>query len=143
MFLRAFEHWLPLAAEDPETGRRRPEEADRRRAPPGGGCRLPPQCLPNSSAVNAAHLKDGKNEHRLDKALEGGDSHAPCTCFSGDSGFRAAPYSGRTLGSGGEIRAAPEGDQGEGLGRAGSWPGPRLVGAACWVRVEAANGLGL
>lgn len=27
MFLRAFEHWLPLAAEDPETGRGgRPEE---------------------------------------------------------------------------------------------------------------------
>lgn len=79
MFLRAFEHWLPLAAEDPETGRGggRPEETliAGVRLPRGRRVRLHSLRAPaNSSAVNAAHLKDGKNGHRLNKALEGGDS---------------------------------------------------------------------
>ena len=117
---------------------------------------MPPALPPspaNSSAVNTAHLKDGKNGHRSDKALEGGDSSGLHPAFPGLSS-RPFPHGERfripgrdQSGSRGEqgVRGAWAGlEAGQGRGWWGSVdPSLRNTESLLGERFEAANGLGL
>ena len=78
VFLRAFDHWLPLAAEDLETsrdGQPRGRADGRRVAPPrraGAACTACVTCQQLRGQCRPPH--GWRNGHRLDQALGGGDS---------------------------------------------------------------------
>lgn len=149
VFLRAFEHWLPLAAEDPETGRGgRPEgnaDAGVRSLPrwqAGAACTLRRR-LP-TVVVNAAHLKDGK----WTQTKQGPGRRrqlVACTLLFPDSEFQALSTRWAFQDPPGETQGSSRGDQGV----RGAWAGLEAgQGRGWWGSLlgegfEAANGLGL
>lgn len=124
VFLRAFEHWLPLAAEDLETSRdgRSRGRADRRRVPPtrwaGAACQQQRgQCSPSHG---------WRNGHGPDKALGGGDS-AACTLLVLDAEPQAFPHGG-----GFRIPRGDQGGSGGEQGVRGPWAGPEAGRGSGW-----------
>ena len=86
-FLRAFEHWLLVAAQELETSRDGwlRGKADRRCVPPtrraDAACTASVTCQHQYSQRSPSH--GWKHRHRPDKALEGGDSRGLHPASSG------------------------------------------------------------